>query len=101
MPSIDNSNSNNDSEVDRATTIESTGSVSSSGSIIENGSRECVYIGLLPAIPLNHQYAADQLEKYRNGILPNDQWHSAKDLQHCDHQFSELGRKLMSIDPWE
>jgi len=36
--------------------------------------RVVVYIGLLPHVPLNAQYAAAQLEKYCAGIPPNDQW---------------------------
>lgn len=62
--------------------------------------REVIYIGLLPSIPLNRAYAEDQLRRYRNGQLPVDQWHSSNMTQICDYHFSELGRKLMSIDPW-
>lgn len=63
--------------------------------------RQVVYIGLLPAVPLNREYAQTQLLRYQCGELPNDQWHSQKGLQHCDYEFSELGRKLMGIDDWQ
>ncbi len=59
-----------------------------------------VYIGLLPAVPINAGYAAEQLRRYRQGLVPNDQWHESSDQQVCDYEFSELGKKLMSIEPW-
>lgn len=62
--------------------------------------RRVIYLGLLPAVELNRQYAKDQLEKYQRGELPIDQWHSQKGRQKCDYEFSELGRKLMTIDEW-
>lgn len=62
--------------------------------------REAVYIGLLPAIDLNRRYAEEQLNMFQQGILPNDQWHSSEGKQHCEYEFSELGRKLMTLDPW-
>lgn len=62
--------------------------------------REVIYIGLLPAIPLNKAYAEDQLQRYQNDSLPVDQWHSSHMTQPCNHNFSVLGRKLMAMDPW-
>lgn len=63
--------------------------------------REVVYIGVLPGIPLNEAYARDQLTKYRAGTVPNDQWHSHTNKQHCNFEFSVLGRKMMSIDAYK
>jgi ectoine hydroxylase-related dioxygenase (phytanoyl-CoA dioxygenase family) len=63
--------------------------------------REAVYIGLLPDIELNRSYVENQLERFKRGLVPSDQWHSHKKSQNCDYIFSTLGRKLMSIDPWE
>lgn len=62
--------------------------------------REVVYVGLLPNIPLNRAYAENQLERYRQGQLPNDQWHDSKMTQPCSYGFSDLGQKLMAITPW-
>ena len=39
--------------------------------------REVVYIGLLPDVPINKNYALQQLERYRKGELPSDQWHAS------------------------
>lgn len=63
--------------------------------------REAVYIGILPNIPLNREYIADQLTRFRAGIVPIDQWHSHNDPQLCNYPFSELGRKMVGIDLWE
>lgn len=62
--------------------------------------RAVVYIGLLPAVPVNERYAAEQLRRYREGKVPTDQWHESSALQPCDYPFSELGQKLMGITPW-
>lgn len=63
--------------------------------------REAVYIGILPCVELNKEYVADQLARYRAGIVPLDQWHSHNDPQLCDYPFSALGRKMVGIDSWE
>ena len=63
--------------------------------------RAVIYIGLLPPIELNKRYAEMQLLKYRQGEVPTDQWHESTDKQCCDYEFSELGKKLMTIIPWE
>lgn len=63
--------------------------------------RIAVYIGLLPGVLLNAAYAQQQLQQFRDGVVPNDQWQEGQmDKQHCNFQFSALGRKLMNIDPW-
>jgi ectoine hydroxylase-related dioxygenase (phytanoyl-CoA dioxygenase family) len=64
--------------------------------------RECVYIGLLPHIERNVKYVEDQLDRYRKGLVPEDQWHehAEEDRQLCDYEFSELGKKLMTISPY-
>jgi hypothetical protein len=59
-----------------------------------------VYIGLLPAVPLNQAYAARQLQRFRAGLVPTDQWHESSAAQPCTHEFSELGAKLMGLAPW-
>jgi Protein of unknown function (DUF1479) len=63
--------------------------------------REAVYIGILPCVPLNKEYIADQLTRFRAGIVPIDQWHSHNDPQLCDYPFSALGRKMVGIDSWD
>jgi hypothetical protein len=65
--------------------------------------REVVYIGLLPAVPINQQYAERQLARMRAGLVPDDQWveRAETDRQYCSYEFSALGRKLMGIDPWD
>ena len=68
-------------------------------------SREVVYLGFLPDVPLNRTYAAAQLARFRSGQPPQDQWQEQPQSlpleQHCeDFQFSSLGRRLMGIDPW-
>jgi hypothetical protein len=63
--------------------------------------REVVYVGFLPDVPINRAYARIQLERMRAGKVPDDQWHEHGDRQECSYSFSELGRKLMGIDPWD
>lgn len=36
--------------------------------------REVVYLGWLPAVPLNAAYVARQLANFQNGVPPDDQW---------------------------
>ena len=62
--------------------------------------REVVYFGLLPNIQLNREYAVEQLANMRRGQLPSDQWHARNERVYCSYEFSELGRKLLAIDPW-
>lgn len=63
--------------------------------------RAVVYCSFLPDVEINRLYAEKQLEDYRKGNIPRDQWHdsSAKE-SHQEYEFSELGRKLMKIDDW-
>jgi hypothetical protein len=63
--------------------------------------RAVVYIGLLPAVPINERYAAEQLQRYRQGQVPSDQWHESSAPQLCEYAFMELGQRLMGILPWE
>lgn len=62
--------------------------------------REAVYIGLLPNIELNREYIKDQLIRFGDGVVPIDQWHSHNEPQLCNYTFSELGKKMMGLDPW-
>ena len=63
--------------------------------------REVVYIGLLPCVPINKAYAEYQLDRFRQGLVPEDQWHEHLTLQPNDYTFSALGRKMMGIDLWK
>jgi len=63
-------------------------------------SREAIYIGLLPYIDMNRIYAEEQLKRFKQGLVPIDQWHEHQQLQFCDYKFSELGNKLMAISEW-
>ena len=62
--------------------------------------REVVYVGLLPPVARNVAYAADQLQRFREGRLPSDFWIGKKKtaLQRCNYEFSSLGRSLMRMD---
>lgn len=62
--------------------------------------REVIYIGVLPGTDMNRQYAEDQLNKFMKGEVPSDQWHEHTAAQPCYFEFSELGRKMMTIDPY-
>ena len=66
-----------------------------------NVTREAVYIGLLPNIDINKEYIKDQLIRYKQGIVPIDQWHSHNEPQVCNFEFSVLGNKMMGIDLWD
>jgi ectoine hydroxylase-related dioxygenase (phytanoyl-CoA dioxygenase family) len=63
--------------------------------------REVLYLGMLPAIEKNQEFAKDQLNRFLEGILPVGFWHKADMRQPCSYEFSELGRKLMTIDSWQ
>lgn len=67
---------------------------------LSSATRQVVYIGMLPAVAINKKYAERQLQRMREGLLPNDQWHSSKQAATCDYEFSALGRRLLAIDPW-
>jgi ectoine hydroxylase-related dioxygenase (phytanoyl-CoA dioxygenase family) len=59
--------------------------------------RECVYIGLLPYIDMNKDYVVNQLSRYKQGLVPKDQWHEHAKSQTCDYEFSEMGKQMMTI----
>jgi len=64
--------------------------------------REVVYVGLLPPVPQNLQYATDQLQRLRTGRLPADFWHGKgrPQEQRCKaYRFSQLGRRLLRMPP--
>ncbi len=63
--------------------------------------RKVIYIGILPGVEMNRQYAIKQLERYIEGKVPLDQWHECSDIQVCDYRFSSLGKKLMTIENYE
>lgn len=63
-------------------------------------SREVVYLGFLPPITRNLSYAQEQLRRFRQGILPCDQWHESHQIQKCNYEFSDFGKKLMTISSW-
>jgi hypothetical protein len=62
--------------------------------------REVVYLGFLPDVPLNREYARNQLALYLRGDVPTDQWHKCTEKQDNVYEFTELGRKLMTINQW-
>jgi len=87
-----------------------------------SGSREVVYLGFLPDVPLNRAYALAQRGRFENGELPDDQWREQTQVSPTPagglagsssvgdggvvppgrevYGFSPLGRRLMAIDPW-
>ena len=76
--------------------------------------RSVVYCSFLPNVEVNRVYVRKQLEKFRRGILPTDQWIETQEKEggggamgaaveregrSFDYKFSELGKKLMgSVD---
>ena len=86
--------------------------------------RIVVYCSFLPDIELNRRYVQKQLRDYQSGILPKDQWNhindgednqkegkskyddaaasSSSEQAPSDHkyQFTDLGRKLIGLEPW-
>jgi len=66
-----------------------------------DSAREAVYVGLLPHTAMNEAYAACQLECYKRGSPPTDQWHeSDRTYSPSGYSFSVLGRKLMAMESW-
>lgn len=67
--------------------------------------REVVYLGFLPHVPLNAAYAERQLIDYRDGRNPSDQWvhnkEGGRDKHLTVYNFSDIGRRMMSIIPWD
>lgn len=66
----------------------------------DSAPREVVYIGMLPPVSQNLEYAHEQLQRFRDGRFPVDFWHGRKEsaLQPCEYNFSKLGRRLMRIE---
>jgi hypothetical protein len=62
--------------------------------------REAIYVGVLPGTAMNKRYAADQLERYRQGIVPSDQWHDHLGRQASTYPFSELGERMMGMQEY-
>lgn len=71
--------------------------------------REVVYLGYLPDVPLNREYASKQLKRFARGDPPDDQWIHRKDDEGGgpaskrlpEYEFSQLGRRLMGADSWD
>uniref|UniRef100_A0A7S2XL36 Phytanoyl-CoA dioxygenase n=1 Tax=Attheya septentrionalis TaxID=420275 RepID=A0A7S2XL36_9STRA len=79
--------------------------------------RAVVYCSFLPVVPLNQIFVERQLEDWKSRRKPRDQWIEiqddssgvegtppeanilCKDIEE-QHEFSDLGRKLMGIDRW-
>lgn len=83
--------------------------------------RAVIYCSFLPDVALNRTYVSAQLENFKHGRSPTDQWNNIEegkegpnddgdDGNNADNQaetntsilssMSMLGRKLMGIDPW-
>lgn len=72
--------------------------------------RSVVYCSFLPDLPINRQYATQQLENWKQGQRPTDQWinpddndrqsEPTDDLQEKFDALTPLGRHLLAIDPW-
>lgn len=68
--------------------------------------RAVVYCSFLPNVPKNRLYAERQLDKWKRGQYPSDQWIAAgtdgtdSSFEQRLSQLSPLARKLLSIDPW-
>jgi len=53
-----------------------------------------------------YRYAKHQLQRYRQELIPTDQWQETPDSDqrresYHNYEFSSLGKKLMSIEPWD
>jgi hypothetical protein len=72
--------------------------------------RCAVYCSFLPDLPINRKYATDQLENWKEGRRPTDQWinpdgnddqsEPTDNLQEKFDALTPLGRQLLAIDPW-
>ena len=62
--------------------------------------REVAYVGVLPGTGMNRRYVEDQLEKFRAGEVPTDQWHDHSMKQPCSYEFSDIGKKMMTIESY-
>lgn len=76
--------------------------------------RAVVYSSFLPDVPVNRQYVKKQLEKWKRGKNPTDQWIRPSDeenpsvsteeksrlLQEQLDSLPPLSRRLLGVDPW-
>jgi hypothetical protein len=73
--------------------------------------RMVIYASFLPDIELNRAYVQHQLDNWKNQEPPNDTWINLDAYDKArmpqeesssarNYEFTELGRKLMGIDPW-
>ena len=70
--------------------------------------RAVIYCSFLPNVELNQRYVQKQLEDFLQGVPPRDQWNHMDEDRIDDnkamlqnYEISQLGRKLLGIDPWE
>ena len=62
--------------------------------------REVIYVSLLPPVPINEDYAAEQLARLRSGLLPSDFWIGKKETAlaaRCNYAFSQHGKQLLRM----
>uniref|UniRef100_A0A7S2YCN4 Phytanoyl-CoA dioxygenase n=1 Tax=Entomoneis paludosa TaxID=265537 RepID=A0A7S2YCN4_9STRA len=69
--------------------------------------RAVVYCSFLPDVPINKIYVEEQLEKWKEGKTPTDQWVNDKEklpigfpFDEALNELSPLQRKLLGIDCW-
>ena len=72
--------------------------------------RAVIYCSFLPDVEINRDYVEKQLEDYRLGRIPRDQWinissgendSNVGSEEYCEeYTFSHFGEKLMNITPW-
>jgi hypothetical protein len=73
-----------------------------------NVPRSVVYCSFLPDVPINRLYAEKQLQKWKEGRNPNEQWiktrensvESSATIQKQLNDLSPLARTLLLIDKW-
>ena len=81
--------------------------------------RSVVYCSFLPDIPLNREYASRQLDNWKRGRQPTDQWiepennqvqeetideageDGAQSFQRYSSSLTQLQRRLLGIEPWD
>ena len=63
--------------------------------------REVIYLGFLPYVDINFQFAREQLRRMEAGETPVGQWGGDALGHACSFKFSDLGRKLMLLDNWD
>ena len=62
--------------------------------------RSVIYTGYLPSVPLNRDYAREQLSAFNNFLPPPDfsSFQQLTEDTSASHIFSPEGRRLMTID---